>query len=661
MTSLFLSILNMSLTASWLIIAVILIRVLTRKAPKGLRYVLWVMVAVRLLCPISIESTFSLIPNAETFSKESIYFETPEMHSGVINIEDTFQSTPSNQPPMDEEELENAIEYELLPDETVDINDIANTQTTINQISVQGIVYLATWIWCIGLVGMLSYSLISVVRLRNTLKASMQIRDNLWVCDDIRSPFIFGLISPRIYLPSFIDKEQIPYIVAHENEHLKYRDHWWKPLGFAILTIHWFNPLVWISYILLCRDIELACDERVIRAMDEEEKKKYSKSLLLCSSPRHIISACPVAFGEIGIKERIKSILDYKKPSAWVMGIGLIICIVLVICFMTNPKIITFTMVAEDVAKIELLDGNNGDLVEITDEETISYIADDINEMLFKRGMPTGVSGGWSYWIKWYDASGKEIDSLMLVSDNQIREEDYFYESTNGTFDIEFFDELLSNGGQDKIKDTESDEIDETETTDESVIFEGDESSVVIEIKGESLSENALNWFETEFFNTDENLMPNMFLASEYDCPENIDLNDLFYGGSDGRGGGTISEEERQLLQDLLYPEEELLDVSRTTAEQMNEILMKYMNITLEDTNKVHLESLYYLPEYDAYYKNAGDTEYSKYEFLAGWTSEDGSIVLVYQDALNSIGNIYQVTLKYVNGSYYFLSNIKKS
>lgn len=371
MEGLFLQVLNMSISASWLIVAVLIIRVLLKKA-KTFCYILWFFVAVRLLCPIALESTLSLIPSEETFSEEFLYEEQPEINSGIEGIDNVVnpmisqQATGNNRV---EQELE-APTVEETPntdnsvsnqdsnknnqnastdnDVTAENTDSIDTMganketacgtTETGMYPMQSIIQVSSWAWGTGIIAMLVYTLISYIKLQNTVNVSVHLRDNLWICDGIQSPFILGLLNPRIYLPSHIEEEQIRYIVAHENEHLRYHDNWWKPLGFGILAIHWFNPLVWVAYICMCRDIELACDERVIRRMNNTEKKKYMESLLICSSPRHLISACPVAFGEIGIKERIKSVLNYKKPAGAIFGIGAVICVIVFLCFMTNPE-----------------------------------------------------------------------------------------------------------------------------------------------------------------------------------------------------------------------------------------------------------------------------------------------------------------------------------
>lgn len=375
MEGLLFEVLNMSISASWLILAVILIRFLLEKAkaPKGIRYVLWALVAIRLLCPITIESGLSLVPSAETFSEEVLYGENPTINSGVEAVDNAINPmfseglSPEENP--DSVIGENSDEAESVG--VVDGADGVLNEDNPIQIFMDG----AAFVWGLGVIVMLVYTLKSYLRLRNTVDVSIHLRDNLWICDEIQSPFILGLLNSRIYLPSHIDEEQIPYIVAHENEHLKYHDNWWKPLGFGILAIHWFNPLVWVAYILMCRDIELACDERVIRHMNNEEKKKYSESLLLCSRPRHLISACPVAFGEIGIKERIKSVVNYKKPATWIVGIGVVLCVVVAVCFLTNPFAESdedYTEYVIHETKAYVTRGENKDLI-----QTVLYSKDD--------------------------------------------------------------------------------------------------------------------------------------------------------------------------------------------------------------------------------------------------------------------------------------------
>lgn len=311
MEALFLKILNMSISAGWLIAIVFVLRLMFQKAPKSFNYILWALVAIRLICPFTIESALSLIPSAETVPQEILYTPTPEIQTGIESINTMVNP---------------AITESMAPEVGASVNPM------------QVVTFVASILWIAGIVVMLLYMGISYLMLRRKVRASMYMQENVWLCDEIDSPFILGMIRPRIYLHSDIEGEQIPYIVAHEKEHLRYRDYLWKPLGFLILAVHWFNPLVWLSYICMCRDMELACDERVIRSMNVDEKKMYSNVLLACSAKRRVMSACPVAFGEVGVKQRIKSVVNYKKPAFWIVCVAVVACVVAGVCFLTNPK-----------------------------------------------------------------------------------------------------------------------------------------------------------------------------------------------------------------------------------------------------------------------------------------------------------------------------------
>lgn len=311
MEAVFLKMFNMSITASWLILAVILIRFVFKKAPKWINCALWALVGVRLLCPFSFESVLSLIPSAETVPPNIAQSDLPSINSGISAVNQA---------------LNPIISQNLAPDYTESVNPM------------QIVTAVASAIWLVGVAALLIYSLVSYIRIRRRVKISMPLDGSILLCDGISSPFILGIIKPKIYLPSAMPEEQRQYVIAHEKAHLKRRDHWWKPLGFLVLTAYWFNPLIWAAYILLCRDIELACDERVIKAMGEESKKSYSEALLSCSVPRKMITACPVAFGEVGVKDRIKNVLSYKKPAFWVIIAAVVISVIAAVCFMTNPS-----------------------------------------------------------------------------------------------------------------------------------------------------------------------------------------------------------------------------------------------------------------------------------------------------------------------------------
>ena len=311
MSGIFLKLLNLSISASWLVLVVLALRLVLKRAPKWVNVLLWGMVALRLMLPFSIESALSLIPSAETLSPEVVQFDpAPTITSGV-------------------ELIDNAVNPSLSE------SFAAAPLASVNPLYVW--TYLAGWVWLIGLAAMLLYALVSYLRLRRRVSASIPLWENIYVCDEVPSPFILGIVRPRIYLPSALDEAQRGSVLSHERAHLARRDHWWKPLGFALLAVYWFNPLLWLAYTLLCRDIELACDERVLRGMDAGQVKAYSSALLACSVPRRMIAACPLAFGEVGVGARVKNALRYKKPAFWVVAASVAVCVVVAVCFLTNP------------------------------------------------------------------------------------------------------------------------------------------------------------------------------------------------------------------------------------------------------------------------------------------------------------------------------------
>ena len=311
MAAVFLKLLNLSISASWLVLAVLALRLVSKRSPKWMNVLLWGIVALRLMLPFSIESALSLIPSAETVSPEVVQFDpAPTITSGV-------------------EFIDNAVNPSLSE------SFAAAPLASVNPLYVW--TYLAGWVWLIGLATMLAYALVSYLRLRRRVRVSLCVRENIYLCDAISSPFILGVVKPHIYLPSGLDEVQRQNVLAHERAHLARHDHWWKPLGFALLAVYWFNPVLWLAYTLLCRDIELACDERVIRTMYESAVKTYSAVLLACSIPRKAVITCPLAFGEVGVKERVKNALHYKKPAFWVVAASVAMCVVVAVCFLTNP------------------------------------------------------------------------------------------------------------------------------------------------------------------------------------------------------------------------------------------------------------------------------------------------------------------------------------
>ena len=311
MAAIFLKLLNLSISASWLVLAVLVLRLVSKRSPKWMNVLLWGIVALRLVLPFSVESALSLIPSAETVSPAVVQFDpAPTITSGVSIIDNAVNPSLSEH-------------FAAVP--TMSVNPLY-VWTEI-----------AGWVWLIGLGAMLLYALVSYLRLRRRVSVSLPVQDHIYLCDAISSPFILGVVKPHIYLPSGLDEVQRQNVLSHEQAHLARRDHWWKPLGFALLAVYWFNPVLWLAYALLCRDIELACDERVIRTMDESAVKTYSTVLLACSMPRKAVITCPLAFGEVGVKERVKNALHYKKPAFWVVAASVAVCVVVAVCFLTNP------------------------------------------------------------------------------------------------------------------------------------------------------------------------------------------------------------------------------------------------------------------------------------------------------------------------------------
>ncbi len=310
MSTFFLDTLNMSFIASFVVIAVILLRLALKRAPKWITVLLWSLVAIRLICPISIESTMSLIPSDNPLPTEIITGNSFNINTGM-NIVDR---------PINEYLDSHYYEGVTVPAD----NGIDIMQT------------LAI-IWLCGVAAMLVYAAASYIRMRLRVREAVKLDGNIYSCDSVETPFILGLVMPRIYLPSNISNADSEYVIKHEKAHLKRFDHVIKPFGFMLLSVYWFNPLFWIAYTLLCRDIELACDEKVIKQSGEDIKAAYSEALINCALPRRMIAACPLAFGEVGVKSRVKSVLNYKKPAFWIILAAVIAIIISSICLLTNP------------------------------------------------------------------------------------------------------------------------------------------------------------------------------------------------------------------------------------------------------------------------------------------------------------------------------------
>jgi beta-lactamase regulating signal transducer with metallopeptidase domain len=310
MNELFLKMVNLGVTASYLALAVTLIRVIFRKVPKRVFPFLWGLVALRLLFPFSIESPLSLIPSGEIVGPEILVAEEPAIHSGIAYVNRVVNPI---------------LKESLAPDPVTGSHPVRTS------------VSIAFVIWVVGVAVMLLYALISYLRLKRDVKTAVRLELGVWKSERIASPFVLGLIRPQIYLPFSLSESDVDYVLAHERAHIARKDHWIKPLGYLLLSLHWFNPVMWIAYVLFCRDVELACDERVIKGLNREQRADYSQSLLTCSISHGRITACPLAFGEIGVKERVKRVLNYKKPTFWVILAVVAAGVILAVCFLTYP------------------------------------------------------------------------------------------------------------------------------------------------------------------------------------------------------------------------------------------------------------------------------------------------------------------------------------
>lgn len=327
MTELFLHVVNISISASWLVLAVLLARLVLKRAPKWAHVLLWGIVGVRLIFPFSLESALSLIPSAETISPTILTDATPRVYTGFSTLNQSINP--------------------VLTQAATSTSDTAPNLLEI------GLPVLAV-LWLMGMAALLGWSGVSYLRLRRRVATAVRLEDNLYQSEAALSPFVLGLIRPRIYLPFCLDQDTMDHVVAHERAHTQRRDHWWKPLGFVLLSVYWFNPLLWLAYLLLCRDIELACDEKVVRGMEPQQRADYSQALLSCSVRRTAIAACPLAFGEVGVKQRVKSVLRYQRPTVLAVAASVVVCAIVGVCFLTNPPITRgFPMQGHNVADLD--------------------------------------------------------------------------------------------------------------------------------------------------------------------------------------------------------------------------------------------------------------------------------------------------------------------
>lgn len=455
MGEIFLKVLNMSIAAGWLILAVIALRLLLRKAPKWMNCLLWGIVAIRLICPFSLESALSLMPRGETIPIENIYSEDERITGNYPSIQVVDSGVPV---------IDRAVSQMVRQTKSISV--------------LRSNIRIFAGIWIAGMILMLAYAIASYLRLWGKVRASICLQDNVYLNDDVKSPFILGVIRPHIYIPSGMEEKHWASIIAHENAHLGRHDHWWKPLGYLLLAVYWFHPLMWLAYVLLCKDIEFACDEKVVRDMEREEIAAYSQALLDCSFQRRRIMVCPLAFGELGVKERIQTLLHYKKPAFWIVAAAVGVCVAVAVCFLTNPEKSNVRQLGEGMSS-----GEDGQLLQEAvyepDAQGGSYIEGKPNQEYIDAGL-TYQNNAWYY-----------QDKLAAVIWD---ENGGIYTNDTKTDDVTYIEVLRSQSGTiDELKEVTREQIEQRMGTLSFIgtiverTIEGEKTFILVELMGNEL------------------------------------------------------------------------------------------------------------------------------------------------------------------------------
>ena len=430
MIRIFVTLFTMSIGAAWLILIILFLRLLLRQAPKWVNCVLWGFAALRLVCPYVPESRFSLMP-------------------GVFRMQNRYGSaadlTLAQTPVIVGNPTQNVIEGAGAAGLTGIPTGAGTVATGFGGELFQQILSVGSILWLIGVLVMLGYAVYSYLRVRRQVSEAIWLRGNLWICDQVKSPFIMGLFRPKIYLSSGMEEAQLPYVIAHEQAHLRRGDQWWKPLGFVLLMIHWYNPFVWVAYILFCRDLELACDESAVRDLTLEERKSYSYALLSCSMQRRLVTVCPLAFGEVGVKKRVKEVLNYKKPPFWILLAAVVVCVIVAVCFLTNPKDGTTVVLTNEAGNSEADTATNAALEQAAaKQEEVEQLKESLaaQQESLAAGLDTAKQENttWIYvenssYSGFFAAKGyaayaqMEMDgtSIFLVSDGSYQDGDHTY------------------------------------------------------------------------------------------------------------------------------------------------------------------------------------------------------------------------------------------
>ena len=412
MDRIFLELLNRSLAASWLVLAVLLLRPLLKKAPKNLRCLLWGLAALRLLLPARLKSPLSLIPAAAPLSVS--VGAAPTLESGVAAVD----------------KMVNPVLAESFAPTPMASADPAQIW-----------LHIGAAVWLAGLIALLLYALVSYVLLRRRVADAVLLHDNIYLSDKSGSPFVLGLFFPRIYLSFGMAEDSMALVLAHERGHITRHDHWWKPLGFALLALTWFNPLSWLAYVLFCRDIELACDEHVLAVLGPEAKKPYSRALLECSVEHRRIAACPLAFGESDAKGRIQNVLSWKKPGFWALLIGVLLCAALAVFFLTDPDD-PLARPAESIERVTVSYDNTGLAFTIDDPDDLSRFSRALQKLSYTRARSSEGTSGYRYRIDIQPHRLGGWNEFALNAPDTIRRGAFFYDVAGGEALYDLMEEL---------------------------------------------------------------------------------------------------------------------------------------------------------------------------------------------------------------------------
>lgn len=412
MGEIFSNLLNISVTAIYIILATVLVRAIFRNMPRKYLCLLWGVTGLRLVLPFSIESAISLIPSRETFTVNPYSDRAVHMNSGLPAVDSAVNEYIYNveigwvHVPLDNPEPAITSKWDTL-----------------------------AYIWLAGALIILLYGIISYIRVKRSVSTAVLLEGNIMQCETVKSPFILGIFKPKVYIPFDIDEATRRQVIAHENAHISRFDHITKPLSFLILAVYWFNPFVWLAYILFCRDIEKACDEKVVDSMDGESRKAYATALLRCAAGHRRITASPLAFGEVSVKGRIKSVMNYKKPAFWVIVISVVLCIIAAVCFLTSPE----------TQGEKFYD--NGQRVKIT-AETNGFVTEE-KYLILKAGQNTELSNGTEFTLVFSNLQTGEI--TLALDGTQIYDERFVKAPDVITLDMADKFNYLTQDGKTKI------------------------------------------------------------------------------------------------------------------------------------------------------------------------------------------------------------------